>query len=51
VAAVLFCAPAQVDYSVINGRIVVKEGQLTTLELTPVIAQHNAFAAQLVRGE
>jgi cytosine/adenosine deaminase-related metal-dependent hydrolase len=51
VAAVLFCAPAQVDYSVINGRIVVKEGQLTTVELPPIIAQHNAFAAQLARGE
>jgi 8-oxoguanine deaminase len=50
VAAVLFCAPAQVDYSVINGKIVVKEGQLTTIELPPVIAQHNAFAAQLANG-
>jgi hypothetical protein len=36
---------------VINGRIVVKEGQLTTVELPPIIAQHNAFAAQLARGE
>lgn len=51
VAAVLFCAPTQVGYSVINGRVVIKEGQLTTLELPPVIAQHNAFAAQLARDE
>ncbi len=51
VAALVFCAPATVDYSVINGRFVVKQGQLTTIDLGSVIERHNAFARQLVRGE
>jgi cytosine/adenosine deaminase-related metal-dependent hydrolase len=51
VAAVIFCAPPRVDYSVINGRFVVRERQLTTVDLGPVIERHNKFAAQLARGE
>jgi cytosine/adenosine deaminase-related metal-dependent hydrolase len=51
VAALMFCTPASVDYSIINGRVVVREGQLITLELPPVLERHNAFARQLVRGE
>ncbi|HEY2024858.1 8-oxoguanine deaminase, partial [Paraburkholderia sp.] len=41
VAALVFCAPSQVSHSVIDGKVVVKDGQLTTLELGPVIERHN----------
>lgn len=51
VAATLFCAPVRVDFSMINGRIVVKEGNLTTIDLGLVIERQNATARQLVRGE
>jgi len=51
VAAVLFCAPARVDVSVINGRLVIKDGQLLTLDLPPTIEAHNRFARQLANGE
>lgn len=51
VAALLFCTSANVAYSVINGRVVVREGRLTTLELEPVIERHNAIAKALVNGE
>ncbi len=51
VAAVLFCASRQVDFSMINGRIVVSEGHLTTLELPPVLERHNQLAAAMIRGE
>jgi cytosine/adenosine deaminase-related metal-dependent hydrolase len=47
VASVVFCAPQTVDYSVINGRVVVRDGQLATIDLPVVIEQHNQFAAQL----
>jgi cytosine/adenosine deaminase-related metal-dependent hydrolase len=47
VAALVFCAPSQVSYSVIGGKVVVKEGQLATLELGPVIERHNGLARQL----
>lgn len=49
-AATVFCQPQRVDLSVINGRVVVENGQLTTLELPPVLERHNRIAQRLVRG-
>jgi 8-oxoguanine deaminase len=49
VAALVFCAPASVAYSVINGRMVVKEGRLTTLDLPMLIETQNCLARELVR--
>ncbi|MBN2306039.1 MAG: 8-oxoguanine deaminase [Anaerolineae bacterium] len=51
VAALLFCTSVNVAYSVINGKVVVREGQLTTVELEPLIAQHNKLAVALANGE
>jgi cytosine/adenosine deaminase-related metal-dependent hydrolase len=50
VAALVFCTPSRVALSVINGRIVVQEGQLTTLDLGPVIERHNKLALELANG-
>jgi 8-oxoguanine deaminase len=51
VASLLLCAsPAQADYTIVHGRVVVQEGQLTTLELPPLIAQQQRLASQLVNG-
>lgn len=46
-AALVFCAPQTVAYSVINGRVVVREGQITTIDLPNVLRRHNAYARQL----
>jgi cytosine/adenosine deaminase-related metal-dependent hydrolase len=51
VAALAFCAPATVAYSVINGRVVAREGMLTTVDLPTVIERHNRLSARLIRGE
>lgn len=51
VAAVVLCQPQQVDVSVIHGRVVVKEGQLTTVDLPPVIERHNQISLAMVNGE
>jgi 8-oxoguanine deaminase len=51
VAALVFCAPVNVAYSVINGRVVVREGQLTTVDLGPLLETHNRLARALVNGE
>jgi len=48
VAALVFCAPAGVALSVINGRIVVKEGRLTTVDLPVLIETQNRLARALV---
>lgn len=51
VAAILFCASRPVDLSVINGRIVVQNGQLTTLELEPIRRRHNQISQAMLRKE
>jgi 8-oxoguanine deaminase len=48
VAALVFCAPATVALSVINGKIVVNEGRLTTLDLPVLIETQNRLARALV---
>ncbi len=50
VAALVFCAPGEVALSVINGRIVVRDGRLATLDLPVLIERHNRLARQLVGG-
>lgn len=47
VAALVFCTPANVDCSVINGRVVVRDGQCTTIELGAVLERHNKLAHDL----
>ncbi|MFN7210597.1 MAG: 8-oxoguanine deaminase, partial [Aggregatilineales bacterium] len=46
-AALVFCAPQTVAYSVINGRVVVREGQIVTVDLPAILRRHNAYARQL----
>ena len=48
-AALVFCTPQRVDLSVINGRVVVEDGHLLTVDLGPVIERHNCIARELVR--
>ena len=49
VAAMVFCSPVRVDYTVVGGEFVVKEGQLVTLELPELVAAHNQAARRLVK--
>jgi 8-oxoguanine deaminase len=50
VAALVFCPPAGVALSVINGRVVVREGRLTTVELPTLIEAQNRLSRALVGG-
>ncbi|NVE00594.1 8-oxoguanine deaminase [Massilia sp. BJB1822] len=47
VAALVFCTPSQVSHSIINGKVVVRDGQLQTVDLPLVIERHNRLARQL----
>ena len=49
-AALLFCQIPRVKHSVVNGRIVVRDGELTTLELPVLVERHNALARALAQG-
>ncbi|MCY1275149.1 8-oxoguanine deaminase [compost metagenome] len=50
-AALVFCAPTHVSTSVINGKVVVRDGHLVTVDLPRVLERHNQLARQLVSGE
>ncbi len=50
-AATIFCQPGVVDWSVINGRVVVEQGQLTTIDLPPVLQRHRAISRAMIRNE
>jgi cytosine/adenosine deaminase-related metal-dependent hydrolase len=47
VAALVFCTPANVSHSIINGKVVVKDGILQTVDLPRVIERHNRLATRL----
>lgn len=47
-AALLFCAPPQVDLSVIHGKIIVEGGQLLGIDLPALVAHHNKLAQELL---
>jgi 8-oxoguanine deaminase len=51
VAALIFCQPGNVDLSVINGRVVVRDGALVKTDLPVLVEQHNAMARRLLRDE
>ncbi len=47
VASLLLCASPQAAYTIVNGRVVVREGQLTTVHLPVLIEKHNRLALEL----
>ena len=44
VAALVFCQPPSVDYSFINGKAVIDQGRLTTVELEKIVETCNELA-------
>lgn len=48
VAAVVFCAPVQADFTVIGGKFIVKEGHFVTVDIPRQIEDHNRAAARLL---
>ena len=50
IGSLMLCASAPAAYTLVNGRVVVSEGQLASVDLGNVIERHNAFAVQLALG-
>jgi cytosine/adenosine deaminase-related metal-dependent hydrolase len=48
VSAVVFCQPVCVDYTVVGGRFVVKDGQILTIDHQKLIEKHNRASKRLV---
>lgn len=50
VAALILCQIDRVDYSFINGKKVIDQGHLTTLDLNQLVERTNRLAKQMVNG-
>lgn len=48
VAALVLCQPAPAAYTVVHGRVCVREGRLARIELGPLVEQHNRLARRLL---
>ena len=50
VAAVVFCQPKKVDYNVVGGRFIIREGVLATLDEHRLIERHNQASRKLLEN-
>jgi len=50
VGALLLCASDNADYTIVNGRVVVRNGEIATVDMGPLIERHNQLAMQLALG-
>ena len=48
VSSVIFCHPRNVDFNVVNGKFIVKNGQINTLDSNKLIQAHNKAAKRLL---
>jgi len=47
VAALVFCQPGSVSLNVIDGRVLIRDGQFTQIELAPILSRHRDLARSL----
>jgi 8-oxoguanine deaminase len=47
VAATVFCAPQKARYTVVNGRIIIDNSRVATIDMGPVIEEHNRWSLEL----
>lgn len=50
VAALVFCHPQNVDWNVVHGRVIIRNGELLTLDLPVHIEKHNRASRKIING-
>jgi cytosine/adenosine deaminase-related metal-dependent hydrolase len=50
VGALLLCSSGPADMTIVHGEVLVRDGQLTRMDVEPLIERHNALALALVEG-
>jgi cytosine/adenosine deaminase-related metal-dependent hydrolase len=50
-AALVFCAPQQVDLLVVGGKVLVQDGNLLALDIPRLIERHNRASKRLLAGD
>jgi cytosine/adenosine deaminase-related metal-dependent hydrolase len=49
-AALFFCHVPRVQHSIVQGRVLVRDGELTSVDLPALIERHNRLARELVQA-
>jgi len=49
-AGLLFCGPIKSNYTIINGRVIVDQGQLVSMDMPNLLAKHRAMTADLIKN-
>jgi cytosine/adenosine deaminase-related metal-dependent hydrolase len=47
-AGLLFCGPIKTSYTIINGKIIVDQGQLVSMDMQHLLSRHRAMTADLM---
>lgn len=47
VAAVVFCSPHSARTTVIHGKVIVEDGRIATMDIDPVVREHNRMSQEL----
>jgi len=50
VGALLLCSSSPADYTVVNGRVLVREGRFALFDIEPLIERHNLLAGILAKA-
>ena len=48
-AGLLFCGSSKANYTIINGKVIVDQGQLVTMDMPKLLENHRAMTADLMR--
>jgi 8-oxoguanine deaminase len=49
-SALIFCSPVKSDYTIVAGKVIVKEGHLMTMDIPSLVEKHNLAARRLMNG-
>jgi 8-oxoguanine deaminase len=50
-AALVFCTPVNADFTVVGGKFIVRDGNLTSIDINKLVETHNLAARRLVNGD
>ena len=47
-AGLIFCASGKSNYTIVNGKVIVDQGRLKTMNMTKLLERHNAMTVDLM---
>ena len=47
--ALLLCSSDNADYTIVNGRVIVRQGQLNSVDIIKLVEKHNKLAIELAK--